>query len=304
MNRIWKKELEQYLNDHLKGEYLKDEPLFSHTWYRIGGPADFLVYPQHVDDLRNVLQLCRALDIPTYMLGAGANLLVSDAGYRGVMINLQRYFTTVQARADTVQVMAGALLQDVVAYCETHGLGGLQGLAGIPGTIGGALTMNAGTNHGEIGDHVKEVLILDDGLETESLICNQIRFGYRSAPELQDRIIIGCTFVLYQEDMSLLRQFRIHQIAEREAKQPLDCPSCGSVFKRPPGFYVGKMVEELGLKGFRYGDAMISTKHGGFIVNCGHATAADVRYLIQKVQEDVKKHYHIALEPEVRFVGF
>lgn len=304
MNRTRKKELEQYLNTRLMGEYLQDEPLFKHTWYRIGGPVDFLIYPGNVEDLRNLLHHCRMLDVPTYMLGEGANLLISDAGYRGVMISLKRYFTTMTVEHDRVHVLAGTLLQYVIEYCENRSLGGLQGLSGIPGTVGGALTMNAGANHGEIGDHVKEVFILNDELEVESLIRNQIRFGYRSAPELQERIIISCTFVLYHEDTSLLRQFRLNQIAEREIKQPLDCPSCGSVFKRPPGFYVGKMVEELGLKGFRYGDAMISEKHGGFIVNCGHAKASHVRYLIQKIQAEVEKHYHVTLEPEVRFVGF
>jgi UDP-N-acetylmuramate dehydrogenase len=297
-------ELFQFLQKHFKGTYLYNVPLSLHTWYRIGGPVDVLAYPQHADDLRNVLQHCHALNVPAYILGEGANLLISDAGYRGVMICLKQHFTAIQRQDECVHVMAGALLKDVIEYCEAHGLGGLQGLSGIPGTIGGALTMNAGANHGEIGDCVKTVSLLTMQGEPHELARHQISFGYRSAPELQQAIITGCTFQLRTEETSQLQQFRLNQIAQRETKQPLDCPSCGSVFKRPEGFYVGKMVEELGLKGLRYGDAMISEKHGGFIINLGKAKATHVMYLIKKIQEEVEKHYHIVLEPEVRFIGF
>jgi UDP-N-acetylmuramate dehydrogenase len=304
MNVKQQQKLKQFFDTQFAGAYLQNELLMWHTWYRIGGPAEFLIYPHDIEDLRNVLQLCQTLNISTYILGEGANLLVSDAGYQGVMICLKQYFKAIQRQDECVHVMAGALLKDAIEYCEAHSLGGLQGLSGIPGTIGGVLTMNAGTNRGEIADCVKTVSVLNHAFEYYELTCEQIVFGYRSAPELQNTYILGCTLQLYPEDKESLRQLRLQQIAERERKQPLDCPSCGSIFKRPKGFYVGKMVEELGLKGFRYGEAMISEKHGGFIINCGKAKAAHVMYLIKKIQEDVEKHYHIVLEPEVRFIGF
>ena len=298
------KELQKFFDTQFAGTCLHDEPLARHTWYCIGGPSDFLAYPANVEDLQRLLQRCRELDVPTYMLGEGANLLVSDSGYRGVMISLTRGLTASDVNNTQVTVEAGALLKDVISFCERHGLGGIEGLSGIPGTIGGALTMNAGANHGEIDDCVASVSLLNTAFEMVELSREQIAFGYRSAPELQDTCILGCTLQLQHDDTERLRQFRLRQIAEREAKQPLDCPSCGSVFKRPAGCYVGKMVEELGLKGFRHGDAMISDKHGGFIVNCGQATAAQVLYLIRMIQEAVAKRYAVELEPEVRLVGF
>ncbi len=304
MDSKQRKDLERFLETQFKGTYLRHEPLARHTWYRIGGPADIVAYPAGIEDLQRLLQCCRALDVPTYMLGEGANLLISDSGYRGVMIALTRYFTAMQTEDEQVTVMAGALLKDLIEFCERQNLGGLQGLAGIPGTLGGVLTMNAGTNLGEIGDCVRKVKLLNAQLELTELGRNQITFGYRNAPELQNTYILDCTLKLSYDDKDRLRQFRLQQIAKREAKQPLDCPSCGSVFKRPAGFYVGKMVEELGLKGLRHGDAMISEKHGGFIVNCGNATAAQVLYLIRTIQQAVEKRYHVELEPEIRLVGF
>lgn len=294
----------RFFETRFAGTCLRDEPLARHTWYGIGGPADFLAYPADCEDLRNLLQRCGELDVSTYMLGKGANLLVSDAGYRGVIISLTREMADIRVHDTCVTAQAGASLNDVILFCEQRALGGLEGLSGIPGTIGGALTMNAGASHGEIGDAVATVTVLDATLETIELERRQIAFGYRSAPELQGVTIVGCSLLLAHDDAARLRQFRLRQLAERKAKQPLDCPSCGSVFKRPAGFYVGKMVEDLGLKGLRRGDAMISDKHGGFIVNCGKATAADVVDLINSVQDAVARQYHIELEPEVRLLGF
>jgi UDP-N-acetylmuramate dehydrogenase len=297
-------ELHHFFETQFAGAYLRDEPLARHTWYRIGGPADVLAYPASVDDLRHLLRRCRDLEIPTYMLGAGANLLVSDHGYRGVIINLSRFLNAIDVADTHVIVQAGARLSRVVEVCEQRGLGGLEGLAGIPGTIGGALTMNAGASHGDIGDRVVSVSVVNATLEVAELRRDQIAFGYRCAPELQAVCILGCTLRLTADDPERLREFRLRQLAERAAKQPLDCPSCGSVFKRPAGFYVGRMVEDLGLKGARCGDAMISDKHGGFIINCGQATAEQVYALIRMIQDAVAQRYHVDLEPEVRLVGF
>jgi len=300
----WKKELQDYLDKHLAGEYLVDELLSLHTWYRIGGPADFFVYPGDIEDLAALLHQCRALDVNTYFIGAGANILASDDGYRGVMINLTKHFTDVSREDSVIKASSGVLLKNLVLFGEKNSLGGLEYLSGIPGTVGGSLIMNAGTEHGEIGETVMEVYLLNEDLEPVVVSNNQITFNYRSAPQLQEKTLLGCKMKLSYEDEAILQKIRIAQIAERIARQPLQHPSCGSVFKRPPGYYVGKMVEDLGLKGLRYGDAMISEKHGGFILNLGSAKASHVMYLIEKVKAEVYKHFSVQLEPEVRFVGF
>ncbi len=298
------KEFLPYLEKKFAGEYLLNEPLSSHTWYRIGGPADFFVYPQDTEDVVMLLRQCQTLDVQAYFLGEGANVLVNDAGYRGVIMNLTRHFTNILQENTVITVDAGALLEDVILFSEHHSLGGLECLSGIPGTVGGALMMNAGTHYGEIGDAILEVSLLNEELESFILSGEQIAFQYRSVPQLQEKPLLGCKMQLHYKDKAVLRKSRLAHLAERAAKQPLDCPSCGSVFKRPPGHYVGEMVQNLGLRGFRYGDAMISEKHGGFIVNLGNAKASHVKYLIEKIQKKVHKHFGICLEPEVRFVGF
>lgn len=304
MKPAWKQELQRYLDRCMAGDYVMDEPLSLHTWYRIGGPADFFVYPPHFEALVNLLRYCKKYDIPTSMLGEGANVLASDDGYRGVIINLTKHFGTI-TRDGTYEVKAeaGVILHDLVLFCEKQQLGGLECLAGIPGTVGGALIMNAGAHRGEIGDRVKEVYLLDQHLEQITVEKSHIHFNYRNVPELHDRILLGCTMTLAHEPTSILKTRRIELLKERAAKQPLEYPSCGSVFKRPPGYYVGKMVEESGLKGLRHGDAMISEKHGGFIVNLGKAKASHVLYLIEKIKEEVYTRYQVQLEPEVRFIG-
>jgi len=301
-----KKEREtlDYLKTRLSGQYLVDEPLALHTWYKLGGPADFFVYPRNLEDLRSLLHFCRTVDMCTYFIGEGANILSSDAGFRGVIIKLSRHFNSLQLEDDMLKADAGTHLEDLILFCEKNNLGGLECLSGIPGTVGGALIMNAGTGKGEIGDRVQGVYVLDEALEPSEMSSKEISFEYRSVPQLNAKVILGCKLKLHSEKESVLKAFRLHQLEERAAKQPLEYPSCGSVFKRPARHYVGKMVEEAGLKGFRYGDAMISDKHGGFIVNTGHAKASDIVYLIRKVQEKILDKFGVELEPEVKFLGF
>ena len=295
--------MRNYLRKNFRGFFLEDELLAAHTWYKIGGPANFFVYPQSRYDLVALLNKCRSLEIPTYFWGDGSNILAADSGFRGVVVNLIRFFNHIERNDDFVEAEAGAMLQDLVLFCEQRSLGGLEYLSGIPGTVGGALFMNAGTNRGEIGDRVSEVYLLNEQLEPEVMTNNHISFEYRSVPKLKKKLILGCKIKLYYEKESILRKRRLDQIKERSAKQPLEYPSCGSVFKRPPNHFVGKMVEELGLKGLRYGDAMIPEKHGGFIVNLGNAKASHVMFLIEKVQDEVYKSFAVQLEPEVKFVG-
>ena len=305
MQPAWKKELQCYLDQHVAGDYLRDEPLSLHTWYRIGGPADFFVYPRSVEELVTLSHYCKTHEIQTDMLGEGANVLVSDAGYRGVIVSLTKHLHRI-LRDDEhhVTAEAGVMLRDLVMFCEKHHLGGMEFLSGIPGTVGGALMMNAGTYRGEIGDRVKRVSLFDQYGEQITMEKSHIQFNYRSVPELHDHLLLGCQLTLEHEQASILKARRIALLKERAAKQPLEYPSCGSVFKRPPGNYVGKMVEDLGLKGLRCGDAMISQKHGGFILNLGKAKASHVMSLIEKIKDEVSKHYYVQLEPEVKFLGF
>lgn len=306
MNTSSCRELAVFLQNNLPGCYVTGEPLCRHTTYRIGGPADFFVTPREQERLVELLRECKRLDIDFFLLGGGANVLAGDTGYRGAIVNLENLDYTISLRGETmVCAGAGASMQDLVFFCENYALGGLEGLAGIPGTVGGGLRMNAGTKRGEIGSCVESVCCLDQNtLAFSTLSKEHIDFNYRSVPQLQDKIILSCIFSLTKANSEELRQTRLQQLRERAAKQPLAFPSCGSVFKRPPqGYYVGAMVEELGLKGLMHGDAMISDKHAGFISNLGCAKASDIMWLIAHIQEQVQKKYTVCLEPEVQMVG-
>ena len=292
-----------WVEEQCPGRFLLNVPLAPHTWYRIGGPAALLVYPQDQTELVDLLHECRRTDAPIFLIGDGANLLVADEGFDGVVICLSRHLRSITSLGTTVTVQAGALLRDAVYFCEQRGLSGIECLAGIPGTIGGALTMNAGIDSGDIGAAVESVSLLDESLQPRTLSRAEIDFGYRSAPQLQDRVVLECTLRCGAGNEPEMRAARLDLLRRRAAKQPLEYGSCGSVFKRPAGKFVGRMVEESGLKGTRRGDAMISDKHAGFIVNLGCATAQDVLYLIRLVRDEIRKRYGIVLEPEVRFLG-
>ncbi|MBD3347080.1 MAG: UDP-N-acetylmuramate dehydrogenase [Chitinivibrionales bacterium] len=298
------KVLLDFFESRSTGCYHIDEPLSLHTSYRVGGPADIFAFPDRLDTLIEILQFCKKNRIPFFFLGQGANVLVSDKGYRGVVVTLRRGFNSLSSDGPFVDIDAGVLLRDLVIFCEYNSLGGVEYLAGIPGTVGGALTMNAGVDRAEIGDVVEKVTILDHNYIPVTINRNEISFGYRSAPELQGRPVIGCLLKLSRANQAHLKEIRCSQISRRRKKQPLEMPSCGSVFKRPPGYYVGQMVEELGLKGFRHNDAKISEKHGGFILNCGNARADDILFLIKKMRAEILRQYNVKLEPEVRFLGF
>ncbi len=296
------KEFSNYLVNNLSGSYLLDEPVRHHTTYRIGGTADYFVTPREPETLVALLHECSRFNVDYFLLGGGANILAADDGYSGVIINLENLYCDLTYNGETqVNAGAGVALKDLVLFCEKNGLAGLGGLAGVPGTVGGALRMNAGTKQGEIGHSVTDVLCLDKTtLETQTLHKGAIDFNYRSVPQLQDKIILGCHFDLEKTAVDQLMDERLRQLRERAAKQPLAFPSCGSVFKRPSGHFVGAMVEELGLKGKMRGDAVISEKHAGFILNMGCAKASDVLWLINHIQEQVLKNYNVELKPEVQ----
>ena len=292
------------IQDIVRGEIFEDEPLSKHTSYRIGGPADRYVFPADVDDLTALLRVCGEREIPAFVIGNGTNLLVSDAGFRGVVVNLSKACGAL--RVDGEQVIAGSAvrIKRLTACCEEHGLGGLESLSGIPGTVGGALRMNAGAFGAEISDRLRWIEgIAPDGTRRQ-WAKSDVDFGYRRAKGLEDRMLIEAAFGLTKTDAALLTDRRKEIIRKRNARQPLEVPSAGSVFKRPEGDYAGRLIEAAGCKGLRAGDAMVSPKHANFIVNLGKATASDVRMVIERVREQVDQRFGVALELEIELVGF
>jgi UDP-N-acetylmuramate dehydrogenase len=283
---------------------LFDEPMRHHTSFRIGGPADVLVMPGSVADLRGAIRLARRHGVPLTLTGNGSNLLVRDGGLRGIVIKLGECFDRIEVDEDRMWAQSGALLKDVSLAAAAHSLTGLEFAIGIPGTLGGAVIMNAGAYGGEMKDVVTQVTALDNEGDLHEMGPEELQFAYRrSALQPLGWTVAEVRMQLQPGDRAAIEAKMADLTFQRESKQPLSFPSAGSVFKRPPGKYVGPMVEELGLKGYRIGDAQVSEKHAGFIINRGSATARDVLALIQHVRERVQAAYDVWLETEVRVIG-
>lgn len=279
------------------------EPLAAHTTFQIGGPCDVWIEPSDVATLTKVMQLSQALSIPIFVLGKGSNLLVSDAGIAGAVLSLER-LQEVVIQDDCVYCQAGVPLSDLCDAVADAGLHGLEFACGIPGTLGGAIYMNAGAYDGEMKDVVTSVDVMYPDGKFETIPAADMGFSYRHSRLKEEPLLcVGATFRLQQADVSSVREKMDALMNERRAKQPLEWPSAGSTFKRPPGYFAGKLIIDAGMQGHRVGDAEVSTKHAGFIVNRGKATARDVADLIHAVQAAVKQHAGVDLEPEVRFVG-
>lgn len=282
-----------------------DEPMSSHTTFRIGGPADLYIVPRKITEIARLADVLRSCCIPYFILGNGSNLLVSDRGFRGVVIQIGKNLNHVEAEGTTIRAEAGALLsRTATAACE-HGLTGMEFASGIPGTVGGACVMNAGAYGGEIGDILKSVTILDENDSVRTLSPGEMLFGYRcTRVQFEPWIVLGAEICLTEGDQDQIRA-RMNELKEkRTAKQPLEYPSAGSTFKRPEGFFAGKLISDAGLRGYRVGGAQVSEKHCGFVINRGGATAADVLALIRHVQDVVGQTFGVHLEPEIRMLGF
>ncbi len=293
------------LESHLKDTEIRlQEPLSRHTSFRIGGPADVLLLPRTVTDLQAIVPLVRETGVPFTVIGNGSNLLIRDGGIRGVVLKVAENLSRIEFRDTSGYAQSGALLAVVSRTAAVSGLAGLEFACGIPGTIGGGVMMNAGAYGGEMKDVVTRVRVVDDEGRLRVLTAEEMQFSYRSSL-LQSKpwIVADVEMELRPEcHERILCQVSKNQYL-RESKQPLSMPSAGSVFKRPPGKFVGPMVEQLGLKGYRIGGAQVSPKHAGFIVNCGDARAADVLALIQHVREQVQANFGVWLETEVRVIG-
>lgn len=280
------------------------EPMSRHTTFRIGGPADFYLCPHSTKEVQEIVEICKEENLPYFVLGNGSNLLVSDKGYRGVVIQLWKNFSDITVKDCCIQAKAGALLSKVAAEALEAGLTGMEFASGIPGTIGGAAFMNAGAYGGEMKDIIKSMKVLDTQGEVRVLPKEELKMGYRTSIVKEK----GYTVLSVELELSKGNREEIRNTMEdlkerRTSKQPLEMPSAGSTFKRPEGYFAGKLIMDSGLRGFSVGGAQVSEKHCGFVVNKGGATAMDVLTLIREVQRKVKEQFGVDLETEVRFLG-
>lgn len=283
---------------------LEQESMKKHTTFRIGGPADIFAAPRTIEGVAGTVQVCREHGIPFYVIGNGSNLLVADRGYRGLVLQLYKNFSEIKAEGEELTVQSGAMLSVIAKKALAFGLAGFEFASGIPGTIGGAAVMNAGAYGGEIKDVLTEVTVLTKEGNVEHIPASDLRLGYRCSviPE-KGWIVLGAKLKLAKGDPETIRA-RMEELKEqRVTKQPLELPSAGSTFKRPEGYFAGKLIMDAGLRGFTVGGAQVSEKHCGFVVNRGDATAEDVRTLIAEVSARVKEQFGVALEPEIKLLG-
>ncbi len=291
------------LAEEVDVEVQTDKLLAPYTTYLIGGPTAIWAAPTTEIAVGRILKIIHECDLPFFILGRGSNLLISDSGWQGVTLYLADNLSGLTFEQHQVTALAGTLLTELITAATKKGLGGIELLAGIPGGIGGALRMNAGAFGQEIKGVTESVLgYRYDGTRFEA-DRNKINFDYRRVPELNDVVITSARFRFKSAEVAVLAARVDDILALRQKKQPLNYPSCGSVFKRPAGYYAGALIEEAGLKGKRIGDAMISPKHAGFILNTGKASAADVYALICLVEKTVKDRFGVKLQREVKLIG-
>ena len=281
-----------------------DEPMSKHTSFRIGGPADLFVTPDDIDELRDVVAACRAAGVPHFVLGCGSDLLVADEGYRGVIVSCTKGLVNVAIDGETMACQAGVPLREASEMACELGLSGLEFACGIPGSVGGACFMNAGAYGGCVADVLESVrCLMPDGTQ-QSIPVEELALGYRaSRVRNEGLVVLSATFRLHEGDQDDIRARMDDFTQRRRKKQPLELPSAGSTFKRPEGHFAGKLISDAGLKGYAHGGAGVSTKHAGFVVNNGGATAADVHAVIRHVQDEVERQFGVRLEPELRFLG-
>jgi UDP-N-acetylmuramate dehydrogenase len=297
------KELAAHLGSVAGGEVQTAKPLAPYTSYGIGGPTAVWAAPRSEEGVQRVLEAVRAAGAPLFVLGRGSNLLVSDHGWPGVTLYIGENLSGVRFSGEQAEARAGTLLMDLIPAALDRGLGGMELLAGIPGGVGGALRMNAGAFGREIEAVTAEVTGFRVDGSPYRAVRENLTFGYRRAPELDGIIITSARFRFQPESARLLRARAEEILGLRARKQPLEHPSCGSVFKRPPGYYAGALIEAAGLKGERIGGAEVSRRHAGFILNVAGACAADVYRLIRRIEERVFERFGVRLEREVQLVG-
>ena len=283
---------------------LLEEPMKRHTTFRIGGPAEVFVMPGNLEEVQRILEICRTEDLPYFILGNGSNLLVGDGGFRGVVLQIFKKMNDVRVEGERVTAQAGVLLSKVASAAYNASLTGLEFAAGIPGTLGGAVRMNAGAYGGEMKQVLESAVVLTQEGELLTIPVEELGLAYRtSVVEKKDYVVVEATLRLKKGDQAAIREVMDDLKQRRVTKQPLEFGSAGSTFKRPKGYFAGKLIEDAGLRGFRIGDAQVSEKHCGFVINRGNATAAQVCELMQEVVKKVKETSGVTLEPEVKRIG-
>ena len=280
------------------------EAMSRHTTFKIGGPADYFLMPDKGTDVGRIVKICKESGIPYFILGNGSNLLVGDGGYRGAVIQIYKNMSSVTVEGTEIIAQAGALLSSVAAAAKNASLTGFEFAGGIPGTMGGAVVMNAGAYGGEMKDVLTEVTVMDDEGEIITLPADKLELGYRtSIIKTAGYIVLEAKLQLKEGAPEVIRETMKDLTIRRTTKQPLEYPSAGSTFKRPEGYFAGKLIMDSGLAGYQVGGAQVSEKHCGFVINAGGATARDVRTLMDDVRDVVYKKYGVTLEPEVKFLG-
>ena len=298
-------EIIKCFNDLLGEEKVRiSEPMNRHTTFRIGGPADYFLLPSTAEEVKKILEICKEKELPYFILGNGSNLLVSDEGYCGVIIQLYRNYGGITVEGTNIRAGAGALLSQIASAAKNASLTGFEFAGGIPGTLGGAVVMNAGAYGGEMKNVLKEVTVMTEQGEIMTIPAEKLEMGYRtSLVKKAGYLVLEAVISLKAGDVEEIKAIMKDLTEKRVSKQPLEYPSAGSTFKRPEGYFAGKLITDAGLRGYQVGGAQVSEKHCGFVINKGNATAADVCGLMKDVQEKVQEQFGVTLEPEVKFLG-
>lgn len=283
-------------------EFKEKEYLSKHTTFRIGGPAKYFFMPSDTEELVKVIQYCRDNNEKYMIIGNGSNILFSDEGFDGVIIQIYSSMSAIRIDGDRIYAQAGALLSKIANLAKDSSLTGMEFAAGIPGTLGGAVVMNAGAYGGEMKDIIEYVDILEKDNTVRRYTCEEMEFGYRHSIIDESKIVLGAGMKLVHGNQDEIVQEMNRLKEARTSKQPLEYPSAGSTFKRPEGFFAGKLIEDSGLKGYSVGGAMVSDKHCGFVINYNDATCRDVLDLINYVKKTVKDKFDVDLEPEVKII--
>ena len=280
-----------------------DEPMSSHCTFRAGGTAKYYVIPDEYKKVRDVLRLCVEENIPYYVIGNGSNLLVQDDGFDGVIIEIDSALAKIEINGNEIVAKAGAKLSKIAVKALNESLTGFEFAPGIPGNLGGAVTMNAGAYGGEMKDVLKWVKVLDNNGEMKTLKAEELELGYRTSIIVKEKmIVLEACIELHEGNRDEIEMHMKELMAKRKEKQPLEYPSAGSTFKRPEGYFAGKLIQDAGLKGYRVGGAMVSEKHSGFVINYDNATATDIINLMKDVRKKVYEEFQVTLEPEVKIL--
>lgn len=287
-----------------KDQILKDEPMDKHTTFRAGGKADYLVMPSNEEQVRDLVLLLKKENVPYYVMGNGSNLLVRDQGFKGVIIQIARKMNQIRVEGETIYAQAGALLSKIAAQALGEGLTGFEFASGIPGTLGGAVMMNAGAYGGEMKQVIVNACVLTSAGEIAVIPADLMELGYRTSVFAKNQdIILSAQLKLEYGNEAVIREYMDELKEQRVSKQPLEYPSAGSTFKRPEGYFAGKLIQDAGLRGFQVGGAQVSEKHCGFVINKDHATATDILSLMEQVSDKVEEKFGVRLEPEVKIIG-